>query len=343
MSIDRSVSRRPPFGWTSGLISFIVIICLWNASSAFGRTVPQGMFDSCDINQDLQQCTQRLERLGRAGFALSINGGGIDPDSPSATVAYAAAGSQVGIRQVWVIGADWWSNYDPAGTNQLGRYPAWTAACGCQTNDQLLVFIVSQLRGPATAGYYIADDSALYGHETALLPGLTALNQRLQQLDPAARTFLSNYQLSGPQGREVARYQQVADVVLQESYPVGGGPVDLGLLRQEVTWRSRAMANGRRSGLQSGAILQAWSWSESLYDTSPALFASGNTRFPRRAELRVLRNVTMRYHPQVIFWFTNTQVSGWPDGQELPYWRDIDPTVAARRWHRLRSVAFGAN
>lgn len=343
MLMTSSAGFRAPLRCLGLVIVFAVLG--WNTLSATAHSnVLQGMFDSCAVAQDPIQCQDRLVQLGRSGFTLAINGGGIDPVHQGTTLAYAAAGHRAGIRQVWVLGAGWWDGYDPKGTNQLAAYPGWTTACGCQTNDQLLTYMIDHLHGPATAGYYLADDSALYGREAAVLPALVALNQRIHQLDPSAKTYVSNYALSGTSGSELAQYQGAADVVLQESYPVrSGSPGGLYDLRQQVGRTARAMANGKRAGLQTGAILQAWSWSDSLYDTSPTIFANQTTRFPKPRELAVMWNVTVRYRPSVVFWFTYTQVKGWPVGQELSYWRNVTPSVAASRWNRLQSVAFSAS
>lgn len=321
----------------------LVIVFLWliafnSGASAYHtqRLPPQGVFDNCNVGTDLTQCEQRVQRLGEAGFQLQMVGGALNGDLPT-TLQYAATSARSGVRNIWPLTeVGWWQGYDPNGTDMLTRYNLITDCPDCRTNEDVLRFIVGSLKGRSTWGYYIADDSQILpGRMSRYLPGLRAFTARIHRIDPNARTIISSYVLNGNSGKELARYRGAADVILQEDYPIWSNTLGTGKLRRQVTQTSMAMARGARPGLATGAILQSWAWSEAY--CGPSLPPS---RFPNLKELEVLRDITVRYHPAIIMWFTATQVLGWPEGQADPCWMNIDPIEAERRWRNLQIAVF---
>ena len=157
----------------------------------------------------------------------------------------------------------------------------------------------------------------------------------------------------------MAQYEGVADVVLQEQYQVrdnnpmamANSPFSLETLQSQIRYTSLAMKRGRRPTLQTGAIQQAFAWSDSLYDNAlinhadPTTFDTNAhpTRFPTQKQLDTMRNTTLSVgNPSMIMYFSATQFLGWPQGQSLPFWYDpaLYPAVKKRRLKAITASAF---
>jgi hypothetical protein len=319
-------------------------------STAQGTLPTQGMFDSCDISKDLPQCETRVQRLGQAGFRLVVEGGALK-GSVEEVKEFQQTSANAKVSNIWPLSNEgWWQNYNPDDNNMLSYYPSFAAACpDCKTNDQLLGSIVSTLKGRGTWGYYIADDAQIPGGNAApYLPALRYFTAKIHEADPSAKTVISNWRPDNT-GAQIGQFKDAADLVLQEEYPVSdNAPAivanslpELAKLRESVQYTSEAIARGRRPGLATGAIIQAWGKSDSLYDTSPEIFAAHSMRFPTSKQLSTIRDTTLEVgKPSTVFYYTYTQIAGWPAGQELPFWFNPTGSVAARRWQSVVSAAF---
>lgn len=363
LSVERGLQRKQrlkKLGKRTVILACSSAIAAFTPSVAEAALPPQGVFESCNVSTDLPQCIDRQRQLGQAGFRLMLNGGALK-GAPAEAQEYAQMGSTNGIQQIWSLSdMGWWQDYDPDGNNMLGVYPRFAEAClDCSSNDQLLRFIVSSLRAKSTKGYYIADDSAIpKGNATPYLAGLQAFTQRIHEADPVARTIVSNYR-PDDSGRQLAQYEGVADVVLQEQYQVrdnspmlsANSPFSLNTLQSQIKYTSLAIRRGRRPSLQTGAIQQAFAWSDSLYDNAlinnadPATFdtSAHPTRFPTQKQLDTMRDTTLSVgNPSMVMYFSATQFLGWPRGQSLPFWYDpaLYPAVQKRRLRAITTSAF---
>ena len=335
---------------TSGLALAI------NSSSADAKiNLPaQGVYDSCNIAKTLNICKQRLGRIGvngGAGFNVALEEDGLDGDM-SQLNNYMNASINDGVKIIWSLQNDgWWQNYNPNGNNMLGYYPSFTEACGagCNTNEKLLGFIVDTLKGKATYGFYIADDSQIpQNNPTPYLSGLSNFTKDIRQYAPNAQTVVSVYKVDSS-GNTIAQYYKAkaATEVVQESYPedsdkppsVDNTPTALNRLANQVKPAAEAVKNAEaQTGEKAGFVGQAWAKCDSEYD-DPTQFKTHDCTFPTGDQLVTMRNTMINIaHPNLILYYNYDQVAGYPKGQSLSYWYNPTGATAAMRFSRLKYV-----
>ena len=117
-----------------------------------------------------------------------------------------------------------------------------------------------------------------------------------------------------------------------------GGP-DVRRAYDKVAQNAASLAKVARPGQQQVIALQAWRWGDSPIDVEMAGLNGDNTRFPTREEIQAQRDAAViAGHPDLILWYTATQVIGWEDGQRPSYW--AQPTDTDQRWANLLGGAF---
>jgi hypothetical protein len=125
-----------------------------------------------------------------------------------------------------------------------------------------------------------------------------------------------------------------------DAYPVFGGSPDPGhsysAVKDNVAVLDRV---ARGAGRQQVVALQSWRWGDSVVDSQAANVDPASTRYPTREEIEAQRNATIENsHPDLILWFTLTQVIGWEPGQRPSNWSQ--PPDTAQRWANLVGGAF---
>src|SRR5438270_3486204 len=163
--------RRP--SWTRSMRhgALACVLCLLAASGAAGASAaslpPQGIFESCGLDTQLQTCVQRLQVMHDGGVQIVVMPAwGVSLSSLSA---YADAAHALGMSVMWMTagpGPFWWQG-SPSDTSMAGYFSAFASACGCQQNGPLLAYTIQWLgQLPGTYGYYVAD-----AYDDALGPG----------------------------------------------------------------------------------------------------------------------------------------------------------------------------
>src|SRR5207253_2569083 len=141
-------------------------LCLLGVAGAAGASAaslpPQGTFENCGLDTEIQTCVQRLQAMHAGGVQIVlIPAWGVSLSSLSA---YADAAHALGMSVMWETGGGgpyWWQG-TPSSTSMAAWFPGFASACGCDQNGPLLAYTIqwlSQLSG--TYGYYAADDSML--------------------------------------------------------------------------------------------------------------------------------------------------------------------------------------
>jgi hypothetical protein len=297
----------------------------------------QGMYEWCDPSQSPDACAQRLQRIGKAGFRVVVNGTVFNDMSEQGIRAYAQGAAAAGIRVIWPLHALRFQEADPSAANLLGAYAALAARCGCSDNQGLLAYLIGVLRGlPSTWGYYLADEP-----NPDTRAALTEWVSRIRALDPDhPRIIMGCGVCEGGPATHVTWLTDFDVAVGTDAYPVFGGSPNpaysYASVQQNVATLDRAAS---AAGRQQVVALQAWRWGDSVYDSQAAQVDPTTTRFPSREEIQAQRDAAVENaHPELILWFTLTQVIGWVPGQRPSYW--ADPPDPDQRWADLVGGAF---
>src|SRR4051812_33896926 len=151
------------------------------ASAGTPQKLPtQGVYDSCDPASSADACAARLQRLGQAGFKVVVNGTLFSQADADQVVAYAQAAQAAGISVIYPLQTTGLLEADPSGTDRVGALKVAEGCDTCETNGDVLAFIVGALRGlPNTWGYYLADEP-----RPAKLDKVSAFVERVKALDP---------------------------------------------------------------------------------------------------------------------------------------------------------------
>ena len=294
------------------------------------RLPPQGIFDGCDIDLILAACEARLHTVAAAGLKLIVEP---IPSYSNALWGYLGVLHHEGLQAMWeVTDPGWWGynssgpfGYSDAGASMLtdGIYASWAHGCGCQTNAQLLAFIVATLTASsATYGWDVPHDSELsgklpYTREQAL-SGIRAFTAELRALAPDSRTLMSAWGLLATTQLEQA--YGLADLTAQEAYPVGDfGAQSVNMDRAAVEVGQAAQATQQiadRHHGPSALILQSFSWGECTADAQ-ARRADPSSPYPDAAELLTMRNAALSHsHPALILWYDLEETIGWATGEQ---------------------------
>jgi hypothetical protein len=297
----------------------------------------QGLYEWCDPAQSADGCASRLQRIGQAGFRVVSNGWLFNDPSEQQMRAYAQAAAAAGVSVLWSFHASGFQESNPSGNNLLGRYPKLASRCGCSTNQGLLSYVVGIMRGlPNTWGYYLADEPSPDTHDA-----LAGWVSRIKALDPGRPRVIVGCGICAGGPESNVAWMSDLDIALgTDAYPVFGGSPDPGhsyaAVKDNVAVLDRV---ARGAGRQQVVALQSWRWGDSAVDSKAANVDPASTRYPTREELEAQRNATIENsHPDLILWFTLTQVIGWEPGQGSSNW--YNPPDTAQRWANLVGGAF---
>src|SRR5258706_38458 len=122
---------------------------------------------------------------------------------------YAQAAQGLGMAVMWELSNPVWWREPPSSTGAAASFSSFAAACGCQSNQDVLAFLINWLAGqPATYGYYAADDSMLEPGDQA---GVSAYVAQIKQHDAPHPVMIGAFQ---PTQRQ--QYVGIADLIGQE-------------------------------------------------------------------------------------------------------------------------------
>jgi hypothetical protein len=306
---------------------------------------PQGIFDSCSLDSMLATCIQRLSTMRQAGLkvvVISAAGASLD-----ALARYAQAAEGLGLAVMWELSNPVWWREPPNGTSAASSFSSFAAACGCQSNQDVLAFLINWLANqPATYGYYAADDSMLEPGDQA---GVSAYVAQIKQHDAPHPVMIGAFQ---PTQRQ--QYVGIADLIGQEVYPITTShllpapehPTMWAYIDGAVTGAQQA---ARQAGKGSAFILQAFTWGDNVADgtaigacsqADSTASCNGRLRYPSAAEQVAIRDAVLaRAHPDLILWWSFQGTAGLAAPDD--YFAPISADEAVTRWSGL-STAIGA-
>jgi YD repeat-containing protein len=323
----------------SALAAAVLASATASTAAADPPPIPtQGMYEWCNPAQSADGCASRLQRIGQAGFRVVLNGW-LFPYNPSeATLrTYAQNAAAAGVHVMWPLGGTGFESADPSGTNLLSTYSRLASNCHCSDNQGLLAYLVGILRSlPNTYGYYLADEPQQAAHDQ-----LAGFVSRIKALDAGhPRVIVGCGICAGGPDANVAWMADLDIMLGSDAYPViGGAPnpaASYSYVQQNVASLDRA---ARAYGRQEVVVLQSWRWGDSASDSQSIGVDPASTRYPTRDEIEAQRDAAIENgHPDLILWFTLTQVIGWEPGQSSSNW--WNPTDTQQRWANLIGGAF---
>jgi len=310
------------------------------AAVAASDTLPipkQGLYEWCDPSQSADGCASRLNRIGQAGFRV-VNNGYVFHSNPTEQVlrAYAQHAAAAGVQVLWPFPTAF-STADPNGNSLLKGYSGLAKSCGCSTNQGFVAYVIGVLRSlPNTYGYYLADEPAqsTYAQQASWV-------SRVKALDPDhPRIIVGCGICSGGPDANVAWMSDLDIMLGSDAYPVTDGPPAPGYSYWSVQQNAGSLDRiATAAGRQQVMVLQSWSWGDSVSDAQAIGVDPARTRYPNRDEIEAQRNAAIQNsHPDLILWFTLTQVIGWEPGQGNSNW--TNPTDTSTRWANLIGGAF---
>ncbi len=341
---------RRPLGtrWLRrGVLAFaLVLFASFGASSAAAATLPpQGIFEECDLDTQMQTCVQRLQVMHEGGLQIVV----IPAWATSLTslASYAATAHSLGMSVMWQMagpGPFWWDG-PPTSTSMAPWFPTFASACGCDQNGPLLSYVIQWLSQlPGTYGYYAADvfDDTLSGGQSAVAQYV----DQIKQVDP-----IHTVMIGSADEAQTQQYVGIPDVVGAEIYPVTTSSLmpasanqdTWGAIAQEASDTQR-FADG--AGKQSAFILQAFTWGDNLADGQTiGVCSASDTQsscysklmYPSSADQLQLRNEVLTHaHPKLILWFNFSATYGQTGDDTY----SIYPTgsEAAARWSGLSAA-----
>ena len=306
---------------------------------------PQGIFENCPLDSMLATCVQRLSTMHQAGLKVVVVAPGSTP--LDALTSYSQAAQGLGMSVMWELSNPVWWREPPNGTSAAGNFSGFAAACGCQSNQDVLAYAVNWLAAlPATYGYYAVDDSMLGPDDRA---GVSAYVAQIKQHDAIRPVMIGAFQPS--QGRQ---YIDVADMIGQEVYPITTDRL-LPASQHPDMWAyidgtvTGAQQAARQAGKGSAFILQAFTWGDNLDDgtaigvcnqADTTASCSQRLRYPSGPEQAAIRNAVLAHaHPNLILWWSFQGTAGMPAPNDS--FAPISPDEAAARWTGL-SAAISA-
>src|SRR3954447_10991767 len=293
---------------------------------AAGGLPEQGVYDQCVPAEWADHCASRLRRIARAGFKVVQNMRALDRSDVPDIRAFADAAQVNGLKVIWSL------NSASGRRSVLGSRLA--TRCGCSTEDAALGYLIGVLRSlPSTWGYYISDEPKPEEYDE-----VAAFARLVKSLDPIHERLIMGCGLCGGGAASVAP-SSIDATLGTDSYPVREQPADLPVVAARVGHDAEGLQRvADQAGRRTVMALQAWRWGDSYYD-SKATGIGPASRFPTRREIEMQRNAAIeRGRPELILWYTLTQVIGWEPGQR-PWWWEA-PGDPAQRWANLGGGAF---
>jgi hypothetical protein len=298
----------PRFTWVLLLLSGLLTFSLSGAKPAVTpgpepaatqseiTLPPQGLYDSCWIEQD--ECLHHLDELAAKGFQLILNYGQLYGDAAS-QIKYADRAQALGMKIIWSINysADWQQ------ADLLEKYADLAADCDCTDNLGLIAYFVNLVKDhPATWGYYLADEVSPQEHER-----LRTYSDLVKQLDPDHPRLFIVAGSNDPMEiffRFPSYMKDTTDMMGSDYYPYGY--IEKGTALTQYTGRAARTAEDWASqlGLQTAIVLQAFS--QVRYARVPLCLPwPGCAPFPSYEQMKAQRDQTLlNASPAIILWWT---------------------------------------
>jgi hypothetical protein len=324
----RCVRKR--VGWPL-LAALTLTAALGLPSSAAGapRVPPQGLYDTCAPADSPDGCLFRLRVIAFAGFKvvqpMNAFRGADRPD----ILGFADAAHAHGLKVIWTL------NSGPDRANLLGLMPEVAAECGCETEDEMLAYVIGLVKGhPATWGYYLSDEPSPDQRDQ-----VAAYAEQVKALDPNHPGLIMGCGLCWGGEKSVEFLADIDATLGTDAYPVHAQAPDQPAVFHRVAEDAAGLQRvADRRGRRTVMALQAWRWGDSHYD-SESTGIGADSRFPTQREIKMQRNAAItNARLDLILWFTLNQVIGWEPGQRPWYW--ADPPNPRERWATLVRGAF---
>ncbi len=311
-----------------------------------GTLPPEGVFENCPLDADMQTCVERLQAMRQGGMQVVVIPAWAE--SLNSLRAYAADAGSLGMSVMWELSNPTWWRTPATSTGSSNPFTAFAQACGCSENDALLSFTVGWLAQlPGTYGYYAADDSMLAPGDQS---GVAWYVSQIKRADPVHTVMIGSY---NPQ--QSSTYQGIADVIGTEIYPVTTASLTPVTAANQSTWDliGQAVAQAQQAadaaGKQSAFILQAFTWGDNTddgeavgtcSDRDTAESCYDRLTYPTAGDQLQLRNeVLLHAHAQLILWWSFPGTYG-QAGLDTYSIYPTGPDAAAR-WSGL-AAAVGA-
>ncbi len=298
-------------------------------------SVPEGIFESCDLNAQLATCEQRLDVMSQAGLKVVVIGVGYSTEAN--LQAYAAYAQSVGMSVMWELNDPGFWGGPWTGSSAAADFSQFAAACGCSDTTGVLNATVGFLASlPGTYGYYAADDLSVTPGDRA---GLSAYVSQIKAIDPTHMVLVG---ANASQGQSSAGS---GAVIGNEIYPVTDRNLQ-NVNANQAAWESvqqqvtQAQTSATRHGQPSAFILQAFTFGDNLADGQAvgACTASMTPQqcyakllYPNEQVQALLRNQVLEHsHPGLILWYSFEQTYGQAGSDTY----SIYPTgaLASSRW-----------
>ena len=257
---------------------------------------PQGLYDSCWIQQD--ECVNHLDVLAAKGFKLILNYGHLYGNSNS-HIAYADRAHSLGMKIIWSLNytSDWTDD------NLLAKYPDLAAECECADNIGFITYFVKLIQNhPATWGYYLADEVPAKEHDR-----LKVYSDLIKNLDPVHPRLIIVAGSNDPMELFFTFPSSMKDTVDMMGpcyYPYGY--IDTGSNLTRYTGKAADTADywANKLRLQPAIVLQAFS--QIRYTKVPLCFPWPDCApFPSFEQMKAQRDQTLlNAKPSIILWWT---------------------------------------
>jgi hypothetical protein len=329
----------------TAFVSAVFAASLTTATAAAAGQTPgvgplNGVFENCDPEQ-VDVCTQRLSDAQQMGFGMVMNYSALKR-GPEVARQYAETAQGMGLQVAWpIFEPGWFVGYRPSGNDMLDEYWDWGQSCGCESNADLLRYMVTTLAQiPNTWGWYSADDLQLRG--TDAVGAVTDWTHRLKALAPGESTLISIWDTMGA-------YRNAADYVAQESYPLGL-PSNLGPVSPWKDIASLASDTQRMTPGRTAFILQGFSWGDNVWNAQGVGGCSGGEgapgclsdfRYPDPGEqLRQRQTILRNSRPALLLWYSLDGTIGPFKPHSGPEYNEPSPAEAANRKSSLAATVL---
>jgi len=279
-----------------------------------GSLPAQGIFDSCNISNDLTTCEQDLLQMHQAGLQVAVMSA--EWDTTDEISSYASYAQSIGMSVMWELNDPGYWGGAWIGSSAAADWSSFSTACGCTATPQVLDYMIhflSQL--PATYGYYAADDSTLEANQVG---GLRQYVSEIKSVDPSHMVMVGS-----AQGQGTTFYSTGATIgneiypeTTRSLMPYGSNLAMWQSVQDSITQDQRAAT---QAGTPSAFILQAFSFGDNLSDgeavgactaSMSQAQCSNRLQFPAADVQLELRNQALQNaHPKLILWYTYSQAS----------------------------------
>jgi hypothetical protein len=290
------------------MLGCMAIFVLWNPAPAKAALPPQGVYEQCAPNSTTEDCGARLKTIADAGFEYVLNYTAWFGNAEQVR-RYADQAQAAGIKVIWPLNDHAWRD----GTNLRSHYRFLGPDCPCSNNAQFKQWALGLVKDhPATWGFYVGDELPPTSQNVSQV---TALSNEVKAIAPGKPTLYVTIPDNGVLTTQLEPFEQTADYVGADHYPVGmDNDIDATTRYADDTRRLAA-----RYGRKPMFVLQAFSWSQ-YWPNKP-------DRFPTRAEMQTMRDLAISAgDPQMMLWYAFNDV--------------MDSSDPAGNWENVKAAAF---